>query len=293
MKHEFIANHRQEFPIKRMCQMLAVSRSGYYDWRDQPLSQREQDNQMLTAQIKQVYQDSRQTYGSPRVHVELNNRGLACGRNRVARLMRQNGIVARGPRRWRPVTTQRRATDPVAPNHLNQNFTTTGPNQKWLADISYIATAEGWLYLAVILDLFSRMVVGWSMASHMESTLVEDALKMALGRRQVGADTLLHHSDRGSQYTSYAYQAHLTSQRIQPSMSRIGNCYDNSPIESFFGTLKTECATHTFVSHAQARATIFEYIEVWYNRRRLHSALDYISPETFEHRFFLEKLTVR
>ena len=264
-----------------MCQLLDVTRSGYYAWQPEKLCPRELDNQVLVEQIRVEYKTSRQTYGSPRIWVRLVGRGLACGRHRVARLMRREGI--RPPQRHKrfPVTTQRQPGAIPAPNHLNQDFSATTVNTKWVGDITYIDTAQGWLYLAIILDLFSRKVVGWAMSEHIDTALVETALHMALRTRQPNAP-LLHHSDQGSQYTSTAYQSSLTDWHIQPSMSRVGNCYDNAVAESFFGTLKAECVTHQFATHAQARTTIFEYIEVWYNRQRLHSSLGYLSPVEFE-----------
>jgi transposase InsO family protein len=239
------------------------------------------ENKVLVEQIRVEYKLSRQTYGSPRIWARLRGQGSACGRHRVARLMRREGI--RPPKRHRrnPVTTQRQPGVIPAPNRLNQDFSAATANTKWVSDFTYIDTAEGWLYLAIILDLFSRKVVGWAMSRHMDTTLVETALHMALRTRQPKA-TLLHHSDQGSQYTNTAYQSSLADWNIQPSMSRVGNCYDNAVAESFFGTLKAECVTHQFATHAQARTTIFEYIEVWYNRQRLHSTLGYLSPVEFE-----------
>lgn len=277
--------------MRRMCKVLGVSASGYYDWRKHEPSQREQANEKLLEAIRREYQASRQTYGSPRIHAALKKQGWQVGRHRIARLMRRHGMVGRSPRRKRPVTTQRAPGARAAPNLLAQDFTATRPNQKWLADITYIDTGEGWLYLALVMDLFSRTIVGWSMADHMRAELVEQALLMALGRR-APIDGLLHHSDQGSQYTSTLVQALLTARHIQVSMSGVGNCYDNAPMESFIGTLKAECAPAPFATRAEARLTIFEYIEVWYNRQRLHSSLDYLSPAAFEGRFY-EKFSVR
>lgn len=281
MRYQFIRENCQEFSVKRMCQLLEVTRSGYYAWQMNKSGPRELENRVLVEQIRVEYKISRQTYGSPRIWKSLLRQGIACGRHRVARLMRREGI--RPPRRVRryPVTTQRQPDVVPAPNRLNQDFSATQVNTKWVSDFTYIDTAEGWLYLAVILDLFSRKVVGWAMSRHMNTTLVESALRMALHTCQPDI-SLLHHSDQGSQYTSAKYQSLLTGRNIQLSMSRVGNCYDNAVAESFFGTLKTECATHQFASHALARTTIFEYIEVWYNRQRLHSTLGYLSPLQFE-----------
>jgi transposase InsO family protein len=274
-----------------MCTVLGVSASGYYDWRKRAPSQRQQANEKLLAAIRREYAASRHTYGSPRIHAALKRQGMTVGRHRIARLMRRHGMVGRSPRRQRPVTTQRAPGAQAAPNLLAQDFTANRPNQKWLADITYIDTDEGWLYLALVMDLFSRTIVGWSMADHMRAELVQLALLMALGRR-LPTDALLHHSDQGSQYTSSLVQTLLATHHVQVSMSGVGNCYDNAPMESLIGTLKTECATATFATRAEARLAIFEYIEVWYNRQRLHSSLDYLSPATFERRFY-EKYSVR
>jgi len=281
MRYKFIREHRHKFSVQRMCRVLDVTRSGYYAWEPEKLGPRTQENQTLVEHIRKEYTDSRQTYGSPRIWAALQGQGMTCGRHRVARLMRREGIRPNKRRRWHPVTTQRQAGVIPAPNHLNQNFSATLPNTKWVSDFTYIDTAEGWLYLAVVLDLFSRKVVGWAMAKQMDTALVENALRMALHARQPDV-SLLHHSDQGSQYTSAVYQNRLTEAKIQTSMSRVGNCYDNAVVESFFGTLKTECVTSQFATHALARTTIFEYIEVWYNRKRLHSSLGYLSPTEFE-----------
>jgi transposase InsO family protein len=281
MRYQYIREHRQEFSVKRMCQLLGVTRSGYYAWQLDKTGPRELENRVLVEQIRVEYKRSRQTYGSPRIWASLVRQGIACGRHRVARLMRREGI--RPPKRHRsyPVTTQRQPGVIPAPNHLNQDFSATTANTKWVSDFTYIDTAEGWLYLAIILDLFSRKVVGWAMSAHMDSALVETALRMALQTRQPDA-SLLHHSDQGSQYTSADYLSLLANRKIQLSMSRVGNCYDNAVAESFFGTLKAECLTNQFATHIFARTTIFEYIEVWYNRQRLHSTLSYLSPVEFE-----------
>ena len=281
MRYQYIREHRQEFSVKRMCQLLGVTRSGYYAWQPDKMGPRELENRVLVEQIRVEYKLSHQTYGSPRIWARLRGQGLPCGRHRVARLMRREGI--RPPQRHRryPVTTQRQPGVIPVPNRLNQDFSATQANTKWVSDFTYIDTAQGWLYLAIILDLFSRKVVGWAMSAQMNTALVETALLMALHTRQPDA-ALLHHSDQGSQYTSAAYQRHLADTHIQMSMSRVGNCYDNAVAESFFGTLKAECVTRQFATHALARTTIFEYIEVWYNRQRLHSTLGYLSPLEFE-----------
>jgi putative transposase len=281
MIYKFMAEHESEFRVQRMCRVLGVGRSGYYAWCSRSASQRVQEDEVLLVKIQQEYQISRGTYGSPRIHAALQKQGVKCSQKRVARLMRLHKITGRKRQKRCPVTTQRDPGAIPAPNLLNQEFYASAPDQKWVSDITYIETAEGWLYLASILDLFSRKVVGWAMADHLEASLVEDALKMALQQRQPEAG-LLHHSDQGRQYTSVAYQNRLANAHCQVSMSRTGNCYDNAAMESFFGTLKTECATQLFATRAQARTAIFEFIEAWYNRQRLHSSLDYLSPMEFE-----------
>jgi putative transposase len=285
VSYAFISAHAGEHAVSQMCRVLKVSTSGYYEWRDRPPSAREQANERLLGAIRRVHAESRGTYGSPRVQAALRREGLCVGKHRVARLMRRHGIAGARPKRKRPVTTQRDGRARVAPNRLAQDFTATRPNEKWLADITYIDTEEGWLYLAAVLDLYARSIVGWSMADHLRSALVEEALKMALGRR-FPLDGLLHHSDRGSQYTSEAVRALLRKHAIQVSMSDVGNCYDNAPMESFFGTLKSECASYRFASHAEARRAIFEYLEAWYNRQRLHSAIGYRPPVELERLFY-------
>ena len=281
MRYKFIEEHRHQYPIHLMCQVLAVSVSGYYAWRQRPMSPRAKANQRLLYQIKAIHQASYRTYGSPRVHAELVDQGLQCGRHRVARLMRQHGIVAKQSHRRR-MTTVRNLTDPVVPNLLDRQFQAKGPNRKWVADISYIPTQEGDLYLATVMDLFSRKIVGWAMADHLKTELPLAALTMALDQRQPPPG-LLHHSDRGSQYTSDVYQSVLHGYHCQISMSRVGNCLDNAAMESFFGTLKSELTHHRhYQTRAQAKSDIFLYIEGFYNRRRRHSALGYLSPDQFE-----------
>lgn len=281
MKYAFIKAHEQEFSLERMCQVLAVGRSGYYDWRARCQSQRERANEDLLKEIEIAFERSRKTYGSPRIHAHLQRQGVSCGRNRVARLMRKRKLVAKKARKRHPQTTKQNPNAKAAPNLLNREFSAAEPNKKWVSDFTYIDTAEGWLYLAAVVDLYSRRVVGWAMSSSMDVALVEAAWEMAVVHRQPSSD-LLHHSDRGSQYTSETYLHHLTQQQCQISMSRTGNCYDNAAMESFFATLKAECADHQFNSRAEARKAIFEFIEVWYNRQRLHSTLGYLSPADFE-----------
>lgn len=277
-----MAAHREQFKVARLCRVVGVAPSGYYAWRERQPSRRQQENERLVERIRAAHRTSRQTYGSPRIHADLRAAGETCNHKRVERLMRLNGIRAKQPRRFTR-TTDTNHSQPVADNVLNQQFEVASPNVVWTGDITYIDTAEGWLYLAVVMDLYSRRIVGWAMDSHMLTSLVEDALRMALERRQP-TDGLLHHSDRGSQYASQDYQALLKGAGIQVSMSRRGNCYDNAVQESFFGTLKGECASERYPSRAAARTSVFEYIEAWYNRRRRHSALGYLSPEQFENK---------
>jgi putative transposase len=267
--------------VKIMCRVLGVSESGYYAWCNRLLSRRQRENERLVEQIRLAYNQGRQVYGSPRIHAELRAQGIVCGKHRVARLMQQAGLRAVQKRR-RVCTTDSQHSDPVAPNLLQRDFTAPAPNRKWLTDITAVWTAEGWLYLAVVLDVYSRLVVGWAMASHREESLVEAALWMALGRRNPAGE-LMHHSDRGSQYTSLAYQSVLAQFQIQVSMSGKGDCYDNAMMESFFSSLKTECVhRQVYQSHAEAKLSIFEWIEVFYNRQRRHSSLDYLSPAAYE-----------
>lgn len=283
MKFAFIEQHRDEFTVQQMCELLAVSRSGFYAWLEREPSRREQENGCLTEQIRVFHQRSRQTYGSPRIQADLQAMGQRVSRKRVARLMREAGIQARRKQGYKVTTKRNDAAHTVAPNLLNQDFRAEAANETWVADITYIDTHEGWLYLAAILDVYSRKIVGWSMRTRLQKQLVEDALKMAVGRRDM-PQGLRHHSDQGSQYTSHDFLKLLTQHGIQVSMSGAGNCYDNAMMESFFATLKTECVTARFDTRQQARQIIFEYIEVWYNRLRRHSALGYLSPEQYEQR---------
>jgi putative transposase len=283
MKYQFIEQYKQEFPVVVMCRVLEVSESGYYAWRKRPICQRRREDAQLSTQIRQVFTFHQGRYGSPRLHVELRDQGQSISRKRVARLMREAGLCAKGKRR-RVMTTRRDASHPVAPNLLNRECTATEPNTKWATDITYIPTAQGWLYLAVILDLYSRVVVGWSMSGSGDENLVERALAMALARRRPQAG-LLHHSDRGCQYTSRAYRQRLEQAGMVVSMSRKGNCWDNAAVASFFGTLKEECVYRSsYQSHEEARRSLFEYLEVYYNRQRRHSSLGYVSPLIYEQR---------
>lgn len=281
MKYQFVAKHQNKYPVKRICAMLDISRSGYYAWKKRKPSQREHDNQVLIDHIRRIYKLSRRTYGSPRVHAQLGKQGITCNRKTVAKLMRQDGL--KGQRKYhRVITTNSKHNFPVAANLLKQDFYADQPNQKWVADITYIPTAEGWLYLAGVLDLFSRKIIGWEMSAQIDASLVEKALRMALYLRQPGFG-LIHHSDRGSQYASHQIRNLLITNRIQVSMSGKGNCYDNAVMESFFGTLKNEWVHHQkYRTRSQARTDIFSYIEGFYNTARLHSSLGYLSPNEFE-----------
>lgn len=268
-----------------MCELLDVSRSGYYAWRHRPPSRRDQEDAELTREIRDIYTVSRKTYGSPRIHAELQARGYQCGRKRVARLMRAADLQG-CPLPSRPRTTQAAPEAAQVPDLLNRDFSAPAPNQKWVADITYIWTAEGWLYLAVVLDLYSRMVIGWGMSSRMTADLVCLALLMALQWR-VPCRELIHHSDRGGQYISQALQDLFTQHHIRPSIGSRGDCYDNAAMESFFATLKRECVhRQTFLTRDAARLAIFDYIETFYNRVRRHSTLDYYSPYDFEQRYY-------
>lgn len=270
--------------MRRMCAVLGVKRSGYYAWRRRGPSDRSKADTALKPAIEAAFQLGRGCYGVPRVHAELQAHNYRVGRKRVSRLMRQMGLSGQRPKRWLPTTTQVNAAHPMQPNTLARDFTTTAPNQKWVADITYIPTREGWLYVAGIVDLFSRQVVGLSMGSRLLTDLVTRAWHMAQQQRRPTAD-LLHHSDRGSQYTSQRYQADLARQKVQVSMSRTGECWDNAPMESFWATLKRECASRMFETRSQAQAAIFEYVMVFYNRTRRHSRLGYLSPAAFEAQF--------
>jgi putative transposase len=262
---------------------MEVSVSGYYAWLKRPESKRKEENQQIVEEIKVIHKQSRNTYGSPRMYVELSKQNIVCSENRVARLMRLYQIAVKRKRKF-VVTTDSKHDLPVAENTLNQDFQATKANEKWVTDITYIHTKEGWLYLAVVLDLFSRKVIGWSMDANMERWLVINALKMALRSRHP-LKGLLHHSDRGSQYASNDYQQVLNDNNICCSMSRKGNCYDNAVMESFFATLKQELVyKRIYENRKEAKQDIFEYIQVWYNRKRSHSSLGYLSPEEFEHK---------
>jgi putative transposase len=285
---QFIADHSEHWPVTWMCEALEVSVSGYYAWAGRTESPAEQRRQELLGVIEEVHVEVKQRYGSPRMTPELNDRGYTCSENMVAKLMKAHGIQAKAPKRFIRTTDSNHQL-PVAENLLDRDFDPSGPNEAWSADITYIPTREGWLYLAVVEDLFSRMIVGWSMDETMASRLVVDALEMAIQRRRPEAG-LLSHSDRGSQYASDHYQRVLVSEGIVCSMSAVGQCWDNAPVESFFGRLKCEIASDVmFSSRDQARAEIFEYLEVFYNRVRRHSSLGFLSPVDYE-RAYNQKL---
>jgi transposase InsO family protein len=266
-----------------MCRVLQVSRSGYYAWKRAPESHRAAENRRLEADIQRLFDDHRGRYGAPRITLDLQAEGWRVSRRRVAQRMRAMGLRARAARRFK-ATTQSKHAFPVAPNRLEQDFTAVGPNQKWVADITYLWTGEGWLYLAVVLDLYSRAVVGWSMSERITRELVIAALTMAIFRRRPAPGLILH-SDRGSQYAALDYQALLDQHGFLCSMSKKGDCYDNAAMESFFHTLKVEQVHGVrYPTREAARADVFEYIETYYNRKRRHSTLNYQSPWEFEHR---------
>ena len=279
MRFRLIEDHRDVWPVRVMCDALSVSPSGFYVWRSRPESPRKTANRELLADIRRVHADHRGRYGAPRIHAELRAEGRIVSRKRVERVMRRHGIRAHAPRRYRVCTTDSKHSLPVAANLLDRNFAAEKPDQIWLADITYIPTGEGWLYLAVILDLFTRKVVGWAMREHMRAELTIAALTMAIQRRRPGPG-LMHHSDRGSQYAAGDYRKILQAAAITQSMSRKANCWDNAPMESFFGTLKTELVHQgNYPDREAARRDLFAYIEGYYNRRRIHSAIGYITPE--------------
>ena len=270
------------YPLAELAWAWDVSRSGYYRWLKAPESKRAQAARQLTEHIRRIHFQSRQSYGSPRVFHKLLREGVKTSENRVARLMQAAGIKARSKRAFRPRTTDSNHDHPIAPNRLKGDPTPTAPNQVWVADITYIWTVEGWIYLAAVMDLFSRKIVGWSLAQTMETSLVKEALQRALAHRRPAAG-LLHHSDRGAQYASSAFRTLLDSWHIKPSMSAPACCYDNAAMESFWSTLKTEIPLKAAFKNIQtARRAIFDYIETFYNPQRLHSALDYQSPVDFE-----------
>ena len=286
MRFAFIHAEKASFPIAAMCRLLGVTRQGYYAYATRPLSDRVRAEAELCATIREIFEETGETYGSPRILRELRRRGIGASKRRVERAMRGLGLSPPTPRRH-CATTQRDPAHPVAPNELNRDFSATRPNERWVTDITYVWTDQGWAYLAVILDLFSRAVVGWSLDATLATALPIAALESALRRRRpVGR--VMHHSDRGCQYTSTAYRELLAANGITVSMSRKGNCWDNAVAESFFATLKNELIhRRRWETRHQLRAAVFEYIDVFYNRRRLHSSLDYKTPAEVEEEYAL------
>jgi putative transposase len=281
VRFEFIQAEKANFPVTVLCRVLEVSSSGFYRWLHAQPSERQTTNEQLKIEIKSIHRESRGTYGSPRIHAELHARGIEIGRNRVARLMAELGVTGRRPRRFRK-TTDSHHNHPIAPDLVARDFNPSAPNQLWAADITYIPTASGWAYLAVVLDLFSRRVIGWAIDEHMRTELVLEALDRALGTR--GPDEgLVHHSDRGSQYASTKHREALERRGIRVSMGARGCAYDNAAVESFFATLKKDLVYRTnWLDPHQAAMAISEYIQVFYNRRRRHSTLGYMSPAEYE-----------
>jgi putative transposase len=283
MRYRAIQEHDRRVPIRLMCRALAVSPAGYYAWRDRPESRRSVHNRTLLSAIRVIHRESRETYGSPSIWDALIKQGHGVGKHRIARLMRAEGIRAKTVKKWR-ATTQSSHRMPVAANVLDRQFSITRPNRVWAGDITSLWTTEGWLYLAVVLDLYSRAVIGWALEARLTGDLARQALTMAI-RHRAPKSGLLHHSDRGSQYAATAYQQLLTTHGMTGSMSRRGNCWDNACVESFFGTLKRELIYHRqYRTREEATQDIFEYIEVFYNRLRRHSTLGYYSPAEFEAR---------
>ncbi|WWP75579.1 IS3 family transposase [Bradyrhizobium sp. 26S5] len=282
MRFRFIEDRRADYPVTILCDVLGVSPAGYYAWRSRPESQRSVANRELVDDIKRVHRETNGRYGSPRIHVELKAQGRGASRGRIERLMRHHGIRAIMARPRRVRTTDSRHDLPIAANLLERNFTATAPNRIWLADITYIETDQGWLYLATVMDLYSRRIVGWAMADHLRAELPLAALRMAVSAQRPGAG-LIHHSDRGVQYASAEYRKVVQSAGLRASMSRKADCYDNAPMESFFHTLKIELVYHThYATRAEATRDIFAYIEGFYNRTRRHSAIGYVSPIEME-----------
>lgn len=283
MKYASIAQYGEEFDIVMMCRALEVSKSGYYDWKKRGVSSRSTSTRLLDAEILQQFTLEKGRAGAPRLTKRLKKAGIACSKNRVARRMRSLGLRAKAAKKFKATTNSNHSL-PTAPNLLKQDFNALAPNQKWVSDITYIWTEEGWLYLAVIVDLYSRLVVGWSMSERMTSALVCDALQMALFRRRMPEGVILH-SDRGSQYCSKEYQTLINKHHLICSMSKRGDCYDNAAMESWNHSLKVEAIhRHSFSTRKEAKEHIFDYIEVYYNRYRLHSSIGYLTPVEFEER---------
>lgn len=284
MRYQWIKKHRRFYPLVLMCRVLRVSAGGYYDWQSRKPSRQQQRRARIAQAAARAHFESHRIYGYRRVWEDLQEQHITCCRETVRRVLRQLGLFSRTKRKF-VVTTDSQHSQPVADNLLNRDFTATAPNQKWLTDITYIPTKEGWLYLAAVLDVFSRKIVGWSMSERIDTELVKSALQMAVIQRAPEAG-LLHHSDRGVQYASDAYQQSLAELEIVCSMSRKGDCWDNAMMESFFGSLKSEWVYgKDYQSPAEAKNDLFKYIEVFYNRQRRHSALGYISPAEFERRY--------
>ena len=281
MRFKLVDAAKKEFPVQRLCKVLGVSPSGYFAWQSRPASRRQREDLVLLAHVRSAFALSNGTYGSPRMTHELQDQGLSVGRRRTARLMRENGLKARQRRRFKRTTDSLHAF-PVAPNLLDQDFAAKRADEKWGADISYVWTREGWLYLAVVMDLYARRVVGWAVSDRLHKELVLTALRRALVIRRPGAG-LIHHSDRGSQYCSNEYQAELRKHGVRISMSGKGNCFDNSMVETFFKTLKSELVWRTaFQTRAEAQEALARYIDGFYNPTRRHSALGFFSPAQFE-----------
>jgi putative transposase len=282
--YAFIESERANHRVSTMCRTLKVSKSGFYGWRDRAPSARARADALLTQKIVRIHRDSRETYGAPRIHFELRTLGVRCARKRVARLMREAGLFGCGGRGRKPRTTLRSHTErtPPAPDLVKRNFAPQAPDRLWVADITYVRTWEGWLYLAFVLDTYSRRIVGWSMTNNLKTELVLDALNMAIYTRRPSPG-LIHHSDRGSQYTSVEFGGRLREEGLLPSMGSVADAYDNSMAESFVSTLKRELIhRHSWPSRQSARTAIFEYIEGFYNTRRRHSALGHLSPSEYE-----------
>jgi putative transposase len=281
VKYAFIKAHQSEFKVKLMCKLFGVSRSAFYAFLDAEPSKRVKENEMLALQVQTIFKESRSTYGTRRIQMALFKQGWSVSRRRIGKLMKQEQLSCKTKKRFK-VTTDSSHGLPVAPNLLARQFKVQAPNRCWVGDISYIQTREGWLYLAVVIDLYSRQIVGWRMKEHMKSSLVNDALLMAIWKRKPKAG-LVWHTDQGSQYASDSHRHLLRQHQITQSMSRRANCWDNAVSESFFHTLKTELIYHhSFKTREEAKQSIFEYIEIFYNRKRLHSANDYYSPVEFE-----------
>lgn len=271
-----------------MCQVFELSRSKYYEWLQNPVSERKKKDEILQSKIRIIHNKSKKRYGSPRIHNALQDQGERISKKRVARIMKENKIISISKKKFK-ATTYSKHSLPICPNLLNQNFHAKAPNQVWVGDITYIPTAEGWLYLATVIDLFSRMVVGWAVSERMTTDLIEKAFLAAYWKRKP-SNQIIFHSDRGSQYASLRYQKLLKTLNVQQSMSAKGNCYDNAVAESFFGKIKTEFINHEkFISREEAKLGIFEYIEIYYNRERKHSSLNYLTPLQFEELYNISK----